>query len=146
MNDKKVLSFGYEDTDKKLEIELYGLVFEIRNLNSIEELENLDKNNYNSIEEQLEKILGKGSIEKINNKRRKDGYQDLDINIELNILGCIMETYAKSMTNNTLGRVLDSVNDMNKDIDNVINNNFNRNQRRSYNRNQYRGNRNYRRY
>lgn len=146
MEDKKVLSFGYEDTDKKLEIELYGLVFEIRNLNSIEELENLDKNNYNSIEEQLEKILGKGSIEKINNKRRKDGYQDLDINIELNILGCIMETYAKSMTNNTLGRVLDSVNDMNKDIDNVINNNFNRNQRRNYNRNQYRGNRNYRRY
>ena len=146
MEDKKVLSFGYEDTDKKLEIELYGLVFEIRNLNSIEELVNLDKNNYNSIEEQLEKILGKGSIEKINNKRRKDGYQDLDINIELNILGCIMETYAKSMTNNTLGRVLDSVNDMNKDIDNVINNNFNRNQRRNYNRNQYRGNRNYRRY
>lgn len=144
MEDKKVLSFGYEDTDKKLEIELYGLVFEIRNLNSIEELENLDKNNYNSIEEQLEKILGKGSIEKINNKRRKDGYQDLDINIELNILGCIMETYAKSMTNNTLGRVLDSVNDMNKDIDNLINNNFNRNQRRNYNRN--RGNRNYRRY
>lgn len=146
MEDRKVLSFGYEDTDKKLEIELYGLVFEIRNLNSIEELENLDRNNYNSIEEQLEKILGKGSIEKINNKRRKDGYQDLDINIELNILGCIMETYAKSMTNNTLGRVLDSVNDMNKDIDNVINNNFNRNQRRNYNRNQHRGNRNYRRY
>ena len=57
MEDRKVFSFGYEDTDKKLEIELYGLVFEIRNLNSIEELENLDKNNYNSIEEQLEKIL-----------------------------------------------------------------------------------------
>lgn len=146
MEDKKVLSFGYEDTDKKLEIELYGLVFEIRNLNSIEELENLDRNNFDSIEIELEKILGKGSIEKINNKRRKDGYQDLDINIELNILGCIMETYAKSMTNNTLGRILDSVNDMNKDIDNVINNNFNRNQRRSYNRNQYRRNRNYRRY
>ena len=146
MNDKKVLSFGYEDTDKKLEIELYGLVFEIRNLNSIEELENLDSNNFDSIEIELEKILGKGSIEKINNKRRKDGYQDLDINIELYILGCIMETYAKSMTNNTLGRVLNSVNDMNKNIDNVINNNFNRNQRRNYNRNQYRGNRNYRRY
>lgn len=144
MNDKERLSFGYEDTDKKLEIELYGLVFEIRNLNSIKELDNLDRNNFDSIEIELEKILGKGSIEKINNKRRKDGYQDLDINIELNILGCIMETYAKSMTNNTLGRVLDSVNDMNKDIDNLINNNFNRDQRRNYNRN--RGNRNYRRY
>lgn len=138
------LKFGYEDTDKKLEIELYGLIFEIRNLNSIEKLENLDRNNFDSIEIELEKILGKGSIEKINNKRRSDGYQDLDINIELNILGCIMETYAKSMTNNTLGRVLNSVNDMNKDIDNVVNNSFNRSQRRNYNRN--RGNRNYRRY
>lgn len=144
MNNNERLSFGYEDTDKKLEIELYGLVFEIRNLNSIDDLENLDENDIDSIEIELEKILGKGSIEKINNKRRKDGYQDLDINIELNILGCIMETYAKSMANNTLGRVLNSVNDMNKDIDNVINNNFNRNQRRNYNRN--RRNRNYRRY
>lgn len=148
MNDKERLSFGYEDTDKKLEIELYGLVFEIRNLNSIDELEDLNRNDFSSIEKELEKILGKGSIEKINNKRRKDGYQDLDINIELNILGCIMETYAKSMTNNTLGRVLNSVEDMNKDIDNVINNNFNRNQRRNYNKNynRNRGNRKYRRY
>ena len=35
---KKILSFGYEDTDKKIEIELYGIVFEINNFESIEKL------------------------------------------------------------------------------------------------------------
>lgn len=143
VRENKRISFGYEDTDKKIEIRLYGLDFEINNLDSIEELENLDRDNKNVIEAQLEKILGNGAIEKINRKRTSDGYSKLDLNIELNILGCIFETYAKSMTGNVLGRVTNAVNDINKDI----NNNFNREQRRNYNRNQYRGNRrNYRRY
>lgn len=143
MEDKKRLSFGYEDTDKSIEIELYGLVFEIKNLDNIKELENLDRNNINVIEAQLEKILGEGSIEKINRKRISDGYKELDLNIELNILGCIFETYAKSMTGSVIGRVTKAVNDINKDI----NTNMNREQRRNYNRNNnYRRNRNYRRY
>lgn len=140
------LKFGYEDTDKSIEIDLYGLVFEINNLDSIEDLEKLDKNDSNIIEAQLEKILGQGAIEKINNKRISDGYKKLDLNIELNILGCIFETYAKSMTGNVLGRVKNTVNDINQDMErtNNINTYHNRQQRRNYNRNQYR--RNYRRY
>lgn len=148
MEDKR-LKFGYEDTDKSIEIDLYGLVFEINNLDSIEELEKLDRNDSNVIESQLEKILGEGAIEKINAKRVSDGYKKLDLNIELNILGCIFETYAKSMTGNVLGRVENTVNDINKDLERAnTEKGFNRvNQRRSYNRNQYRGNRrNYRRY
>ena len=147
MEDKKVLSFGYEDTDKSIEIELYGLVFEIKNLDNIKELENLDRNNSNIIESQLEKILGEGSIEKINRKRISDGYKELDLNIELNILGCIFETYAKSMTGNVLGRVTKAVDDINKDINTNMNREQRRNYNRNYNTNQYRGNRrNYRRY
>lgn len=143
MEDKKRLSFGYEDTDKSIEIELYGLVFEIKNLDNMKELENLDTNNINVIEAQLEKILGEGSIDKINKKRVSDGYKKLDLNIELGILGCVFETYAKSMTGNVLGRVTKAVDDINKDI----NTNMNREQRRNYNRNNnYRRNRNYRRY
>lgn len=138
----KKISFGYEDTDKSIEINLYGLDFEINNLDNIEELENLDKNNGNVIEAQLEKILGAGSIEKINRKRINDGYKKLDLNIELNILGCIFETYAKSMSDSVLGRVTKTVDNINKDI----NGNMNREQRRNYNRNQFRGNRNRRRY
>lgn len=139
--DKKI-SFGYEDTDKKIEINLYGLDFEINNLDNIEELKKLDRNNENAIEAQLEKILGAGSIEKINRKRINDGRKELDLNIELNILGCIFETYAKSMSDSVLGRVTKTVDNINKDI----NGNMNREQRRNYNRNQYRGNRNRRRY
>lgn len=142
MSDKERLSFGYEDTDKSIEIELYGLNFEINNLDNIEELENLDGNNGNVIEAQLEKILGAGSIEKINRKRISDGRKKLDLNIESNILGLIFETYAKSMSESVLGRVTKAVDDINKDI----NNNMNREQRRNYNKNKYRGNRNYRRY
>lgn len=141
--ENRKISFGYEDTDKKIEISLYGLDFEINNLDSIEEIENLDKDNSNVIEAQLEKILGNGAIEKINRKRINDGYNKLDLNVELNILGCIFETYARSMTGNVLGRVTNAVNDINNDI----NRNMNREQRRNYNRNQYRDNRrNYRRY
>lgn len=144
MSDKERLSFGYEDTDKSIEIELYGLKFEINNLDNIEELKNLDRNNENVIEGQLEKILGEGSIDKINKKRVRDGYKKLDLNIELNILGCIFETYAKSMSGSVLGRVTKAVDDINKDI----NNNMNREQRRNYNRNNNykRNRRNYRRY
>lgn len=147
MEDKKRLSFGYEDTDKSIEIDLYGLVFEIKNLDNIKKLKDLDRNDNNVIEAQLERILGKGAVDKINRKRVSDGYKELDLNIELNILGCIFETYAKSMTGNVIGRVTNAVNDINKDINKDININMNREQRRNYNRNQYRGNRrNYRRY
>ena len=132
--EEKRLKFGYEDTDKSIEIELYGLVFEIKNLDNLTELENLDKNDSNVIEAQLEKILGKGAIEKINNKRLSDGYNKLDLNIELNILGCIFEAYAKSMTGNV-------------EKANYTNGFKETSYRRNYNRNQYRGNRrNYRRY
>ncbi len=150
MEENKRLKFGYEDTDKSIEIDLYGIIFKIENLNSLEELESLDKKDSNVIEAQLEKILGEGSIEKINNKRVSDGYKKLDLVIELNILGCIFETYAKSTANNVLGRVVRAVGHINNDMkaENIVTGyNTNRKQKRDYNRNQYRGNRrNYRRY
>ncbi len=143
MENRKRLSYGYEDTDKSIEIELYGLVFKIDNLNSIDELDKIDKNDENTIEVQLEKILGNGAIEKINNKRRRDGYNDLDLNIELNILGCIFETYAKEMYGGVINRVKNTVNDLNDDVKEFTN----REQRRNYNRNQYKNNRrSFRRY
>lgn len=140
--ENKRISFGYEDTDKKIEVDFYGLVFEINNLDSIGELKKLDQDNEDVIEAQLEKILGKGAIEKINRKRVSDGYKELDLNIELNMLGCIFEAYAKETTNSVLGRVTKVTDDINKDMGNIMN----REQRRSYNRTNYNKNRNRRRY
>ena len=140
--ENKRISFGYEDTDKKIEVDFYGLVFEINNLDSIGELKKLDQDNEDVVEAQLEKILGKGAIEKINRKRVSDGYKELDLNIELNMLGCIFEAYAKGTTNSVLGRVTKVTDDINKDMGNIMN----REQRRSYNRTNYNKNRNRRRY
>ena len=146
IENNKRISFGYKDKDSNREIDLYGIVFEINNLDSIDELKNIDQENENVIEAQLEKILGKGAIEKINRKRVSDGYKELDLNIELNILGCIFEAYAKGTAGNVLGRVTNAVEDINKDMSNTMN----REQRRNYNRtNQYKNynrNRNRRRY
>lgn len=141
MEDKRI-SFGYEDTDKKIEVDFYGLVFEINDLDSIGELKKMDRDNEDVIKAQLEKILGKGAIEKINRKRVSDGYKELDLNIELNMLGCIFEAYVKGTSNNVLGRVTKATEDINKDVGNIMN----REQRRSYNRTNYNRNRNRRRY
>ena len=139
------LSFGYEDTDKKLEIELYGLVFEINNFESVEKLEKIDRNNINVIEAQINKILGDGAVEKINRKRNQDGYRNMDIKVELNVLGCIFETYAKSMLGGVTDKISNTVNEVENSVNNLTNKYGNREQRRNYNRNN-RGYRNYRRY
>ncbi len=141
--ENKRLSFGYEDTDRSIEIELYGLVFEIRNIDNVEKIRNINTNNKEEIENRLEKILGVGSIDKINKKRKEDGYKELDLDIELNIFGCIMEVYSKNMLENTIGRTSKVIDELNKDMDSKISN-FNREQRRNYNR--YGNKRNYRRY
>lgn len=134
------VKFGYEDTDKKIEIELYGLVFEIKNINNLKELENLDnEKDENEVEKHLEQILGEGSIEKINNKRKEDGYDPMDITIELNIFGLIFEVIAKNLA---LG-ITDKINNSIDEIDNRMNNTLGKMNKRRYNN--YRNN-NRRRY
>lgn len=130
------MSFGYQDTDKKIEIELYGLVFEIKNLSNekIEEFRNIN-NDLSELERQIEDILGNGSVEKINNKRIADGYDKMNLEVEVNILGCIFEAYAKAMTNNTIDRVSKSINDINSKVEGLNNNRY---QRRNNKYNRYR--------
>lgn len=144
--ENKRLSFGYEDTDKKLEIELYGIIFEINNLDDVKELENIDRNNVNVIEAQLERILGRGAIEKINRKRNQDGYKKMDINIELNVLGCIFDVYAKSMLNGFTDKISNTINEVENNVNNFTNKFGNREQRRNYSRNNRGYSRNRRRY
>ena len=143
MEDNKLMKIGYEQTDNKIEIEIYGIKFEIKNLDNdkVEELKNIDKN-LSVIDEEIENILGEGAVEKINNQRTKDGYDKMDINVALNILSFCFMAYAKSMTNNVIGNMSKTINEVNNDMEkfeNIIN--------RSQRRNNYRRNRgNYRRY
>lgn len=133
MEESKIRKFGYEDTDEKLEIDLYGIIFEIKDIDNVKKIENIDRNDKNVVEEYLKKILGDDCIQKINTKRKSDGYSELTLIIELNILGCIFEVYGEKMANSVLKRVANTANMYNNNVNN-FKNNFNREQRRNYNK------------
>lgn len=127
------MRIGYENTDKKIEIEIYGLKFEIKNVDKIKEYENVEDNDLNGLEKIIESVLGKGSIEKINEQRKKDGYEEIDSSVALNLLIGIYQTYTSEYTENILQPFEKSINRIN---------NFNRETRRYNNR----GKRRYGRY
>nr|DAZ18938.1 MAG TPA: hypothetical protein [Caudoviricetes sp.] len=149
MKSKRV-SFGYEDTDQKIEVDIYGLVFEINKKNIADKDLNDISEEEDSIEREIREVIGEDSIEKINNKRLKDGYDEMTLDVEIAVLTCIYKAYITA----TSGNMIDEVMNTNKELENKARNldsEMNREQRRnynrSYNRNQYRGNRrNYRRY
>lgn len=115
------MRIGYENTDKKIEIEIYGLKFEIKNVDKIKEYENVEDNDLNGLEKMIESVLGKGSIEKINEQRKKDGYEEIDSSVALNLLIGIYQTYTSEYTENILQPFEKSINRIN---------NFNRETRR----------------
>lgn len=147
MENVKKFSFGYEDTDKKIEIELYGLIFEINKEKILEkDINNINSNDETKIEKEIEDIIGKGSIEKINRKRISDGYNKMTLDVEVAVLTCIYKTYIETTTGGLIGGIEESSNNMIQRAENMNNyNRYNREERRNFNR--YRNNRrNYRRY
>ena len=120
------MRIGYENTDKKIEIDIYGLVFEIKNVDKIKDYENVEDDDLNGLEKMIESLLGKGAIEKLNNQREKDGYEKINSTIALNILVGISQTYINEYTNNIMQP-------LEKNIDRI--NNYNRNTKRYNNRN-----------
>ena len=120
------MRIGYESTDKKIEIEIYGIKFEIKNTDKIKDFENVEDDDLNGLEKMIETLLGEGSITKLNEQRKKDGYEEITPTIALNILVGISQIYMKEYTNNIMNPLEDSMNRVN---------NFNRRNRRNYNRN-----------
>ena len=144
MKSKRV-SFGYEDTDQKIEVDIYGLVFEINKKNIVDkDLKDINEDE-DTIEREIREVIGEDSIEKINNKRLKDGYDEMTLDVEIAVLTCIYKAYITA----TSGNMIDEEMNTNKELENKARNldsEMNREQRRNYNRNNYRRNRNYRRY
>ena len=104
------MKLGYENTDKKIEIEIYGIKFEIKNVNSIKNFEDVEDDDLKGLEKIIESVLGKGSIEKINEQRKKDGYKEIDSSVALNLLIGIYQTYTSEYTENILQPLEKSVN------------------------------------
>ena len=130
------MKIGYENTDNKIEIEIYGIKFEIKNVNKIKEYEDIEDDDLSGLEKVIESVLGNGSIDKINEQREKDGYEKMDSTVALNILVGIYQTYMTEYTDNIMQPIEKSIDRMDKI------NNFNRETKRYSNR----GKRRYGRY
>lgn len=133
MEENKRAKIGFEDTDRKLEIEIYGEKFEI-NEDKISELKTddiADEKDIDVMEKTMDDILGAGAVEKLNKIRKDNGYEKMSISNELAIFMKLIEIYAE--------RVLEPITEMERTYSNVYNT-MNRYERRNYNRN-YRSNR-----
>lgn len=126
-----MIKLDYKNTDKKIEIDIYGMIFEIN-----KKIEEIDLNKINENEDIsliIDEILGIGSVNKINEKRKNDGYEGIDTQVALTIISACMQAY----TNASVQPVNDLVNNYENNynrIDRRINNmnNRNRRERRNY--------------
>lgn len=124
-------SLDYKDTEKKLEVNIYGLQFEIngKELNKIETDKLEDKD---SLEEAIDSMLGTGAFKKINEKRISDGYEEMDSGVALTIIAFITDIYVESSIQ-PISNTIERYNKYEKQINNVRNygkrgkyNNYNR--------------------
>lgn len=120
------MKLGYDSTDRKIEIEIYGINFEISNVEKIKEFENVEDDDLNGLEKMIESLLGDGAIQKLNEQRKKDGYKEIDSSVALNILAGISQVYVNEYMNNIMQP-------LEKNIDRM--NNYNKKTRRYNNRN-----------
>ena len=120
------MRIGYENTDKKIEIEIYGLKFEIKNVERIKEFENVEDDDLSGLEKMIETLIGEGSVNKLNEQRKKDGYEEIDSTVALNILVGISQTYMNEYTENIMQPLEKNVQRINK---------YNRETRKYNNRN-----------
>ncbi|MFR2570394.1 MAG: hypothetical protein ACLS90_01545 [Clostridia bacterium] len=141
-NKKNIMKIGYEQTDENVEIDIYGIRFEIDKKKILEkDVKNVSSNP----EKELEEILGKGSVEKINNKRVADGYEKMTIDVAVNVLSFVYASYIEATTNPLIDNIDNVVEKQVERAKNMYGEN--REIRRNYNRNNnYRRNRKYRRY
>ena len=127
--------FGYEDSDKIVKVDIYGLEFKVNDIKK-EEIEEIQKNQNDEekVDKCLKQMLGEDAIEKINKKRKEDGYEEMDIKTKVGVLAFTFQAYCEELVNNVQG-LYDK---MYKSVNNVSN--YNRQYRRN---NKYRKNRRY---
>ena len=114
-----MIKIDYKDTDKKLEVGIYGLNFDINS----KELENIDTKNINdNLDEIITKVLGEDALEKINAKRKEDGHEEADNQVKLTIITFLVETYVNasiSPINNMVERTNNRYNNINRKVNNI---------------------------
>jgi len=130
---RRIIEFGYEDTDKKIEISLYGLIFEINKEKIIDkDVNDINSDDEDKIRKEIEDIIGEGSIEKINRKRISDGYKEMTLDVEVAVLTCIYKTYIETTTEGLIGGIEQTSDKMVRRAENMKG--YNRGQFRRFNK------------
>lgn len=88
----------YEQTDKKIVVDIYGIEFEIKKLRKeiLQEIEDLKKEeteDFESLYKYIDLFLGEGASEKINAKRKEDGYEPMNYEVILKIIDMVVGIY-----------------------------------------------------
>lgn len=143
--ESKRVSFGYEDTDQKIEVELYGLVFEINKKSIVDKDLDDIREDEDTIEKEIKEVIGEDSIEKINNKRVQDGYEKMTLDVEMAVLTCVYKAYITATSGNMINEIISANKELEYKARN-LENSKNREQRRGYNRNNNYRRKKYRRY
>ena len=117
MNNK----LNYEDTDRKIELEIYGLIFEVIDAKELKEQNKIN------ISEIIDKIFGNGATDKINKKRIQDGYEVMDTQVALTIISYAVNAYV----NASVSPINEVINNYNYKV-NKMNRFRSQNQRRNY--------------
>lgn len=91
----------YGQTDKKIIVDIYGLEFEVKKLKPelLNEIKDLKEENIEKFEElykYIDLFLGEGASEKINAKRKQDGYDEMDYKVIIAIIDLILDVYIKN--------------------------------------------------
>jgi hypothetical protein len=93
-----VNKISYENTDKKIVIDIYGIEFEIKKLRKeiLEDLQKLkeeETEDFESLYKYVDLFLGDGASEKINAQRKKDGYEPMNYEVILKIIDMVIGAY-----------------------------------------------------
>lgn len=128
----KIMKFGYEDTDKKIEVELYGLIFEINKEKILDKnTDILNSDNENAIRDEIKEIIGEDSIDKINKKRKEDGYNEMTLDVEIAVLACLFKAYMTASADTLIDEINETKNKYKNDGYIQRNNKPNRYERRN---------------
>lgn len=90
---------GYNFTDRKIKVSVYGLEFEVNK--SIEEYDVntiMKGKNEKQLDVIIDDLLGNGALTKINKKRVQDGYKEANLEVKITIIAGVVQFYIQELT------------------------------------------------
>lgn len=100
--EKKIASLGYEELNKDIEVDIFGIKFGIGLDNKyLEELRKLQylKNDKEELKKGIDVILGTGAYDKISNKYREDLGKEIDEFVWIKVIFFLKEQFDKFVKN-----------------------------------------------